>query len=372
VRKVRADIAKSALVSFERHILGEDSPICKNVKREYRQVYRYPNGSEIVIGGMDRPTSVMSAEYDFIYVQEAIELNETDWESLTTRLRNNRMPFQQIIGDTNPSYPEHWLLGRAKSGAIRYLESYHEDNPAYFDARGELTELGRIYIATLDALTGVRKERLRFGRWVTAEGAIYENYSPGVHLIDDFEIPAEWTRFRAVDFGYNHAFVCQWWAVDNDGRMYLYREIYHTGRLVEDHAQEIKRLSAGERVAWTVADHDAEDRATLARHGIKTIAADKRVLAGIQAVQERIKVQGDGKPKIFILRGALVREDEALVEKKLPARTADEFAGYVWDNRAKKEAPIKENDHGLDALRYAVMSAGVSRVARVSKENPFF
>jgi hypothetical protein len=45
-----------------------------------------------MIGGMDKPTKIMSSEYDFIYVQEAIELTETDWENLTTRLRNGRCP----------------------------------------------------------------------------------------------------------------------------------------------------------------------------------------------------------------------------------------------------------------------------------------
>ena len=47
-----------------------------------------------------------------------------------------------------------------------------------------------------------------------------------IHVIDPFPIPSYWRRFRVVDFRYTNPFVCQWWAVDQDGRMYRYRKIY--------------------------------------------------------------------------------------------------------------------------------------------------
>ncbi len=124
---------------------------------------------------------------------------------------------------------------------------------------------------------------------------------------------------------------------------------------MEDWAKDITRLSANESYVATIADHDAEDRATLARHGIPTLKADKNVSAGIQAVQSRLKVQGNGKPRLYVVRGCRVTLDNTLKEAGKPTCLQEEFGGYVWSNKSTKEQPVKENDHALDALRYAIM-----------------
>jgi len=54
--------------------------------------WRYQNGSVIVTGGLDKVTKIMSSEYDAIYVQEATEISEDEWEHLTTRLRRTTTP----------------------------------------------------------------------------------------------------------------------------------------------------------------------------------------------------------------------------------------------------------------------------------------
>jgi phage terminase large subunit len=271
------------------------------------------------------------------------------------------MPFQQLIADTNPDNPQHWLKVREAAGKLRFYESRHEDNPTLFDPRtGALTPGGRDYIAKLDNLTGVRKDRLRFGRWVQAEGVVYDGWDRNVHLIDPFPIPPEWRRVRSIDFGYTNPFVCQWWAVDHDGRMYLYRELYRTRQTVKVHAGRINESSEGESYELTVADHDAEDRATLRENDVFTQPARKFTAPGRQAVEERLKVQGDGKPRLFVFRDALTDRDESLAEARKPLCTADEFDVYVWpkskDGKPVKEDPVKENDHGMDAMRYAVMA----------------
>jgi hypothetical protein len=147
--------------------------------------------------------------------------------------------------------------------------------------------------------------------------------------------------------------------------MYLYREIYRTRRLVSEHAAEIRKLSAGESIAFNVSDHDAEDRATLASCGIHTSPARKAVTPGIEAVKARLKAAGDGRPRLFLLRGSLVDRDGELADAKRPCCTEDEFDAYVYakgaDGRPVKEEPVKMNDHGMDAMRYAVMSANAPK-----------
>jgi phage terminase large subunit len=375
VRKSRESLTETALVTFETHVVEPDHVIlATGGQRRMRQSYQYPNGSSIVVGGIDKPGKIMSTEYDLVYTQEAIELTENDWESLTTRLRNGKMPYQQIIADTNPDAPGHWLKRRCDSGRTRLIECRHEDNPVLFDQEtGEMTPRGRDYLAKLDALTGPRRDRLRYGRWVQAEGVVYDGYDAAVHVVDRFTVPRTWKRFLVVDFGYTNPFVCQWWAEDGDGRLYRYREIYRTGRIVEDHARDIlAALEDGrgddgnwretiEAIGGVVCDHDAEGRATLEKYLERgTTAAVKEVRDGIQAVARRLAKAGDGKPRIFFLRDSLVYRDPRLEEAKKPCCTDEEWDGYVWDMASKKhhgEEPIKLNDHGMDATRYGVVYA---------------
>lgn len=367
VRKTRSSLTQSALVTFEAKVLPKGDAVRQGPTRAHRESYHYSNGSEIVVGGMDKPDKVMSTEYDFIYVQEAIELSVDEWEALVTRLRNGVVPFQQIVADTNPSSPQHWLYQRCQAGVTHMLDSRHEDNPVLWDAdKGAWTEKGQTYLAKLDNLTGVRKERLRHGRWVQAEGVVYEGWNPAIHLIDRFDVPADWRRIRSIDFGFTNPFVCQWWAVDPDGRMYLDREIYMTGRTVRSHADLIKALTDGQRIEASAADHDAEDRATLLENGIKTIPANKAITVGLQKVAERLALAGDGKPRLFVLRDGLVERDPVCVDRKEPASTVEEFDSYIWpvgtNGKSLKEVPLDKFNHGMDALRYAVMYLDVGRV----------
>lgn len=358
-RKTRVSLTESGLVTFERQVVGEHDPLVSNMQRANRALYSYPNGSEIIVGGIDRPGRIMSTEFDQIYVQEATELQIQDYEALTSRLRGEAMPYSRMIGDCNPDRPDHWLKLRAEAGACSMRPTLHQDNPRLYDDDGQMTEFGRKYLAKLNNLTGVRRDRLLLGLWVQAEGAVYDDWNDAIHYIDRFDIPAEWRRIRSIDFGFTNPFTCGWWAIDPDGRMYRYREIYHTQRTVAEHAAQITRLSEGERIEATIADHDAEDRATLAQHGIHTIPARKSIRQGIEAVQERLKLAGDGKPRIFILRDSLVERDDDLFEASKPTHTAAEIGGYVWakgaDGKPKKEVPVDVDNHGLDDLRYAVM-----------------
>lgn len=381
IRKTQVSMTSTALVTYRTEVAVE--AIAAGVVHYFGgnsqepAAYRYENGSTIVLGGIDKPTKIMSSQYDMIYVQEAIELTKDDWESLTTRLRNGVMSFQQLLADTNPSSPTHWLKQACDEGRVSIVESRHEDNPRLFTEQGTVTPEGAEYIALLDNLTGHRKPRLRHGRWTSAEGVIYEQWDEAVHLVDRFPIPDTWPRYWAVDFGFTNPFVLQCWAEDPDGRAYMYREIYRSKVLVEDHARRILDIVApradpedpspdAKRPLWlepkpraVICDHDAEGRATLQKYlGRSTTAADKRVKAGIQAVEARIRLAGDGKPRLFILRDSVVDQDPDLVAAGRPWSTASEIPGYVWDRpkegKPDKDEPLKVNDHGCDAKRYYV------------------
>lgn len=369
IRKTRTSLTESAMETFENAVLGPGHPILKPKRqRRVRGVYVYPNGSEIVVGGIDNPDRVLSSHYDLIYVQEATELKQDDWETLIGRLRHYRVPYQQIIGDCNPVSPNHWLYRRAVAGTTRLIRATHQDNPQYYDATTQTwTEYGERYLERLERLTGPRRKRFYEGVWAAAEGLCFETWEESIHHVPGQLIPSGWTRFWAIDFGHTAPFVLQCWAMDDDGRIHMYREIYRTGWLVEDHIKSVLRVinawsEQENRADWSraieprpsaiVCDHDAEGRATIERYArITTTPAVKDISSGIQEVESRLRIAKDGQPRLFIYRNARIhRADDTLAAQGLPTCTAEEIGGYVWEK--DRERPVKANDHGCDAMRY--------------------
>jgi PBSX family phage terminase large subunit len=315
----------------------------------------YNNGSLIYTAGMadkDQREALRSkrgkfGEPDIAWLEEANAFSRQDYEEVFIRVRGKRAKWTQVILTTNPDAPTHWIYTDLiqGGGASVYYSNIH-DNP-----RATIADFAR-----LDMLTGAMRLRMRDGKWAQAEGAIYDEWDPSIHMIDADKCPPFKRRFRVVDFGFTNPFVCQWWGEDYDGRLYRYREIYKTQTLVEDHTRRIIELTGSEKIDSTIADHDAEDRATMAKHGVSTVPAVKDVSPGIQEVKARLKVQGDGKPRIFFVRGALVDIDPLLQAAKLPTCTEEEMPSYAWqkstDGKPAKEEPIKLNDHGCDGTRY--------------------
>lgn len=374
VRKTLASLGSTALVTWREHVIPEALAtgvvIFHGGSQEKAPAYRYANGSTITVGGLDRFTRIMSSEYDVVYVQEAVELDEADWEAITTRLRNGNMSFQQLLADCNPDSATHWLKVRCDRGSTLMLNATHTDNPVLYDEHTtpdgtteyRLTPRGAEYMGLLDKLTGVRYLRLRQGLWVAAEGVIYDSWNPAHNLVNRFTPPPDWARYWAVDFGFTNPFVCQMWAEDPDGRAFLYREIYHTQRTPDEHAARILDLVTDRAGAWReprptaiICDHDAAGRAAFERViGQPTVAANKTIAVkdGIDAVKARIAPAGDGRPRLHICRDALAELDQDLAARRQPTSTLDELSGYVWN--PTKDEPVKERDHGMDAMRYYV------------------
>jgi PBSX family phage terminase large subunit len=366
VRQTHAALTGSTLVTFEQQVAPV--ALAEGVVRWFGgsprkpPAYLFANGAEILVGGLDRPEKFLSTEFSRIYVDEATQISLTALETLITRLRGNAATYRQIVLACNPDHPKHWIKQRCDERAMRMIHSLHRDNPLYVNLDGTLTERGVDYMAKLDALTGVRRLRYRDGIWAASEGMVYESWSDPVHVIEPFDVPAGWVRWITVDFGFTNPFVAQLWAEDPDGRLYLIREWVRTRMLVEDHATVIRdKLLAGQpRPRAVITDHDAEDRATLERKlGMGTQAAHKSVSDGIQAVSGRLKVAGDGRPRLFVFRDALLERDAEMDAASLPIGLAEEVSGYVWavkpgNSGGLKEEPAKANDHSMDAARYMV------------------
>ena len=373
-RGTRASLTQSGLVSFEEKILGPKHPVLtrRPVTRRVRQSYEFANGSEFVVAGLDDPGKTLSAEYDFAYVQEATEEGVTldAWETLLRSLRNGKTPFTQLMADCNPTNPQSWLYRRqmpkadGSPGLLRMYSSRHQDNPAYFHRDGTITPAGERYMANLNRMGGRRRKRFTLGVWAAAEGLVFEEYNPDVHLLPiGWRCPQDWRRLWSIDWGKNAPSVLQVWAIDSDTRMYLVREVYLPRQRGSDLGRAGRRLidvdGEPEPLA-VVCDHDDEKKSTFeAESHLSLTFADKTDRdAGFGQVSDRLALANDDRPRLFFARDARRHEpDEGLLSEGKPTSTLDEIVGYVWETKnaaSGKDEPIAFNDHGMDAMRYAV------------------
>lgn len=351
------------------HALG--LPAEAYIKNESDYFYLFKNGSEVWLDGLDdkdRVEKILGREYNSIFLNEVSQIAYSSVVIVLTRLSLAVTGCRNVFyADCNPSSPSHWahrmFVQKVDPDTRRPLKDPSDYGCVLLNPMDNLENLIPGYVEKfLDPLPESARRRFKLGEWVAAEGLVYSEFSEAVHCVPAFTIPASWMRFRAVDFGYEHPFVCLWLAESPEGKLYVYRQIYWTHRIVAEHAREIQRLTAESRetVAYTVTDHDAEDRATLDSCGIKTIPANKAVSPGIQEVKQRLTPAKDGKPRICFLENSLVEVDPWLVERGLPTCLEEEFPLYAWATRARdgaaQDVPVKMHDHGMDAIRYGCMS----------------
>jgi phage terminase large subunit len=355
VRKTQADVYGSVLQTFQRVIEG--APVIP-YGGEKPEKYTYPNGSTIWIGGMDKASKVLSSERDFVYVNQAEQLTLDEWETITTRTtgRGAVMPYTMTFGDCNPSGSKHWIRERSKVGKLQLIPTTHKDNPTLFDpATGEITEQGKRSLSRLDALTGVRRKRLYEGIWATAEGTVYDTFDTAIHVkVRPFAEMKAW--YLAIDEGYTNPAVILLVGEDNDGRHQIFREFYKSGVLqsvVVQRAQELcdhvydtsRKQAAMERANTDLALHvgliavDAAAAGLIAElrdNNLPATGAKGRVLDRIQAVQDRLKVQSDGLPRLTL---------DPSCENSI-----NDFESRVW--KPDRDEPLKGNDHATDAYEY--------------------
>lgn len=359
-------------------------------------IAKYENGSLVILGGLEpsRIDSVLASEYATIFVTEGNENKFNDIENLFSRLNdtsvdeNGKRIQLKFITDLNPTVKTNWtnlLFIRGVDPLTGELRAnFHEFAALHFRVEDNEENLADGYIDSLKALSPAKRKRFYDGRFGAYEGLVY-NIDEDVHIVDDFPVPAEWEKGMGIDFGYTHPFVCLWAAYDKSNEtIYIYREYKAYKTTVKSNAKEIHNLNGYKyeeyidshghavpkvtlhkpgcaiereeacdcgyvKIDWTVADHDAEDRATLHENLIQTVAANKAVDAGIDRVEELLEHDPEKgkKTNIKIFRSCV--------------ETINGFNLYRWKDPAtarsnpKDREVVKEDDDEMDALRYIVM-----------------
>jgi len=267
----------------------------------------------------------------------------------------------KIFGTTNPDFPSHWLkvhyLDRAAYLGLFALHFDIDDNP----------NLDPSYVASLKReYTGVWYQRYILGLWVAAEGAIYRDSWSDDLLFDEdsSDYDPEMVnrrsnrRYIAVDYGTLNPTVFLD-VIDDSRVLWIVNQYYWDGRAQgcektdAEYADDLEAFIAemGPQaipVNAIIGDPSAASFwAEIRRRRLRykavegdVVKADNEVLDGIRVTATMLKTR---RIRVHRTRAAKLRE---------------ELQSYAWDEKAiqrgERERPIKQADHGPDAVRYLV------------------
>lgn len=369
-RKVRATMDSTVLGTWRRIIELRGGVTVFG--GEHPQFYTYPNGARVWVVGFDNPDKILSGEFGAAYINQAEELEENDWETMTTRVtgRGVTNPHPMVFGDCNPGPEDHWIIGRRDSGQMRLLESRHEDNPTLYDDAGRLTEQGKRALAILDALTGARYWRLRKGIWVGAEGQHFEAWDEAKHVIRPREITGDWLIWGALDYGFGHPFAAGIFGLAPDGSVHLVAEYVARKTLIPDlvagflavirvaglSPDRLRTIAAGHDMWATRGGDDPETFADKwARAVRKTLGYDALTLE--RAIVDRVNGAGaiqeglgnDVRPPSLFVWSSCTETRKTIPRMVTDPRNAEDV------KKVNADAQGRGGDDCYDMLRYGLM-----------------
>lgn len=312
-----------------------------NKQDEITQEIRLVNGNRIEFKAYEQGRKAFEGRaIDAFYGDEQCKSDsEGIWTEIQARLMDKNGFSAQSM---TPIIPQTWLEERVEDPP-ETDDIFYADLNDNRKSRGGHIDDNEIDLMIAQWPEEIQETRIK-GYFAAFAGAVYKTFNRSKHVIDPFKIPDDWTRYRVIDWGFNNPFVCLWLARDHDKRWYVYAEHYKAKERLAYHAERIKKISGKQKFRKTWADHDAQDRFEFKKLGIPTQPAKKDVRLGIEAVQAALKIQGDGKPRLYIF--------------KTCRNTAKETAGYKWaegtETKDAKDEPLKSNDHTCDCLRYGI------------------
>lgn len=280
---------------------------------------KFPNGSRILLGGYKDERDIdkyIGLEYDVIIIEELTQLTEAKYDKVRGSLRTSKPDWRpRVYTSFNPGGVGHvWVRQRfvlpyreQRQDKTRFVPSTYKENPA----------LNQTYIDYLESLEGDLGKAWREGEWDLFAGQYFGEWRYEKHVVEPFILPLTWFRFRAIDpSGREGITSCHWYAVDNNGRAWCYKEYYYgpgvigvdgkkiiTGRDYDEHADAIAALSMDkdgtpEQYRYTVIDTAAFAKAGYSetaaeifeRHGVTgLIAAAKERVVGWNAVHTYLR-----------------------------------------------------------------------------------
>lgn len=301
---------------LERNHVRALTPLLKGVASYSKQekCFHFPNGSILELGYCASEGDVLQyqgQEYDVIFIDEATQFTEYQFQTLTACLRGaNNFPKRMYL-TCNPGGVGHEWVKRLFISK-RYKETENPEDYEFISAtvfdNTVLLKNDPGYVAMLDNLSDGLRQAWRDGNWDMLAGQYFSEFNRSIHVIEPFTIPPHWKHYRAIDYGLD-CLACVWIAIDERGNYYVYREYAEEDKVISEGARDIVGLSEGEDILYTVAPDDlwarsqesAKSKADIFReNGLACVKGNRNRETGWLAIKELLRVQGEGsRLKIF-------------------------------------------------------------------------
>ena len=212
-----------------------------------------------------------------------------------------------------------------------------------------------LYEANLLSLPEHQRRQLLYGDWDINEGAAFPEFNRNIHVVEPFDIPSSWPKFRAADYGYGSYTGVLWFAVAPSEQLVIYREMFVSKVTAWDLADMILDAEDGDKIRYGVLDsslwHNRGDRGpSLAEQmnskGCRWRPSDRSKgsrVAGKNEIHRRLQVdEYTGEPRIVFFNTC------TNVISQLPS--------LPLDKNNPEDVDTNSEDHLYDALRYGIMS----------------
>lgn len=261
----------------------------------------------------------------------------------------------------NPDGPYHWFKTNWIDRSVGYLGKAEVERQmkeakekkqdisfkkllyVHFTMDDNLSLSEEIKARYRDSYSGVFYKRYILGLWSMAEGIIYDMFDVDRHVKKVIANLYNSGRYVSIDYGTQNATVFLLWNRGVDGKWYCIKEYYYSGR---DNAKQ-----------RTDAEYVKDFKAFLGGMKVKAVIVDPSAASFIAALRQAgypvLKAKNDVEDGIRLV-GTLLNQ-EKIVFSAACVNTIKEFASYIWDAKAAdrgEDAPIKQHDHAMDAVRY--------------------
>ena len=352
------------------------------ISKESKSTWVFPSGATALFSYVDKDSDVTRYQgqaFTWIGIDELGHYpTPYVWNYLRSRLRSTDKSIETYMrASSNPGGVGGWWIKKMfvdpiqpgnsfyatdiDTGDVLKFGRYHINAgkplfqrkfiPARLTDNPYLAESGE-YEAMLSSLPEVERKRLLDGDWDVAEGAAFPEFSKVIHVVDPYEMPNNWIRIRSADYGYSSPSCVLWGAVDWDGNIIIYRELYQSGLTGEQLANRINDLEVYDPPMHT----SVLDASCWSKSGIGPSIADSIIRSGIRFVpSNRDRISG----KVELHRRLSIREKTGEPQLKIFSNCINLIRTLPTIPYAKNNAEdvdTKADDHAYDALRYMVMT----------------
>lgn len=348
--------------------------------REVSKEFIFPNGSRLKLGYCDNEQDVLQYQgqaYDVIFMEEATQFTEFQFQSLTECNRSSGMMREsfppRMYLTCNPGGVGHSWVKRLFIDR-NYRQSEREEDYTFikslvYDNR-YLMESSPEYVRVLENLPEARKKAMLYGEWELFEGQYFSEFSRDIHVIEPFVIPDHWRRYAALDYGLD-MLACYWIAMDTLGNAFVYRELYEPSLIISRAARKILELSKNEEIEQYFAPPDLWNRRQdtgksaaeiFSQNGVLLTKSSNDRVSGWLNLKEWLKVFEDGEEKTSRLK--FFRNCLNII-RCLPAIRFDE------KNPNDCAVTPHELTHSCDAMRYFASARPIKSDEKPPKEDFF-